>query len=210
MPFDDRHKDFGEIVEMAPASTDITMSSNGICTYCSPYDLDFSEVSGLKAYIVSGFGPSTGTLTLTPVTYVPAGEGLLLRGNEGEYLVPTTTTDMYYSNLLKGVTEPTNISPTDGSYTNFILANGSHGINFYTLSGEGELAAGKAYLQLPTSAVNAMNSPLMMVFEDEPTRIESINVNENADNNYYDLQGRRVERPGKGLYILNGKKVIIK
>jgi hypothetical protein len=47
---------------------------------------------------------------------------------------------MFYSNLPKGVTTTTSISPTEGTNTNFILANGIHGIAFYTLSTTGELA----------------------------------------------------------------------
>jgi len=200
----------GGIIELAPDAMNVSISDAGIATYCSPFDLDFSGVSGLKAYIVSGFSPSTGTLILTPVTEVPAGTGLLLKGSEGSYEVPCTTTDMYYSNLLTGVTSATEISPTDGDETNFILANGVHGINFYTLSESGELAAGKAYLHLPTSAVSALARPFKLVFDDETTGIESIQDGETANGQYYDLQGRHTVRPVKGLYIVNGKKIFIK
>ena len=40
------------------------------------------------------------------------------------------------------------------------------------------------------------------------TEIEEITIEKAENNNYYDLQGRRVEKPTKGLYIVNGKKVI--
>lgn len=192
---------------------DISITSAGIATYCYDHDLDFSEVSGLSAYIVSGFSPSTGTLTLTPVTKVPAGEGLLLKGDEGSYEVPFTTTDMYYSNLLKGVTTATEIDPTDGDNTNFILADGIHGINFYTVSETGELAAGKAYLHLPTSAVSALSRGFKLVFDDETTGIsEKLKTDAETftSGQMYDLQGRHVVRPAKGIYIVKGKKVIIK
>ena len=56
----------------------INMGSNGICTFCCSYSLDFSNIAGLKAYIASGFSPTTGELLLTRVYNVPAGEGLLL------------------------------------------------------------------------------------------------------------------------------------
>ena len=191
---------------------DLEMTSNEISTFCCPYDLDFSDVSGLRAYIVSGFSPSTGTLVLTSVTEVPAGTGLLLRGAEGSYEVPYTTTDMYYSNLLTGVTTATEISPTDGDETNFILADGAHGINFYTLSEAGELAAGKAYLHLPTSTLSALSrvKGFTLVFDDETTGIDVVSDIEDGYNAYYDLQGRCVSNPSKGIYIINGKKVFIK
>lgn len=201
-------KDFKEIKEI---QENINISSNGIATYCSTRDLDFTDVTGLKAYIVSGFSPSTGKLTLTLVTKVPAGEGLLLKGVEGNYEVPYTTTDMYYSNLLMGVTTTTNISPTDGDQTNFILANGSHGIGFYTISETGPLAAGKAYLHLPTSAISALARCFIFDFDnEEATGIVELETETANANEYFNLQGRHVLRPSNGIYIVNGKKVFIK
>lgn len=201
----DNWKNFSKIYE----GTKISMSANGICTYANANALDFSSVSGLTAYIVSSFNPSTSTLTLTPVTEVPAGEGLLLKGAEGDYEVPFTTTTASYTNLLTGVTTPTEISPINGTETNFILASGKHGIGFYTLSESGTLAAGKAYLHLPTSDIPT-SRPITLVYENEPSGIEGICEVEAADGQYFDLQGRRIAQPTKGMYVVNGKKVIIK
>ena len=50
-----------------------------------------------------------------------------------------------------------------------------------------------------------------MNFGDETTNIEHSTLNiEHSDNSVYDLQGRKVAQPTKGLYIHNGKKVVIK
>ena len=200
-----------DIVDDIELKADITIGSTGFATYCFDYPLDFSEVSGMKAYIASGFSPSTGKLVLTNVTEAPAGEGLYLVGEPGTYEVPFTETDMMYSNLLKGVTTATTISPTDGDYTNFILANGIHGVAFYSLSEAGELAAGKAYLQLPTASVSNVKA-ISVIFDDDnedgisrPASAPSLNGGE-----VYNLQGQRVEKAQKGLYIVNGKKVFIK
>ncbi len=207
-------KDFKEILETT--LDEITISANNIATYCSIYDLDFTGVTDLKAYIASGFSPSTGELTLTRVYKVPAGEGLLLKGDEGDYEIPYTTTDMVYSNLLKGVTTTTELSPTDGTYTNFILANGSHGIGFYTLSASGNIAANKAYLQIPTSNLSSPAASLTLIFDDEAnneaevTGIDCQKINQHNNNVYYNLRGQAVSNPTKGLYILNNKKVLIK
>lgn len=46
--------------------------------------------------------------------------------------------------------------------------------------------------------------------DDETTAIQNVNGNDNVNKNVYDLQGRRVAKPTKGMYIVNGKKVIIK
>lgn len=194
---------------------DVTIPAGGTRTFCNFVDLDFSGVSGLKAYIISGFSPSTGTLTLTRVTNVPAGTGLLLRGEEGVYNVPILATDMYYSNMLKGVNEAVMLSPTEGENTNFILSSGSHGIGFYPVSETAEFAAGKAYLQMPTALVPALGDSGARCFiinfdDEEATGIGFTKATApQEDGVYYDLTGRRVEKPSKGFYILNGKKMFI-
>ena len=199
-------KQFNNIVEL---TDHVTIGSTGYATYCSTHDLDFSNLTEMKAYIASGFSPSTGKLVLTRVDEVPAGEGLYLVGDEGAYDIPFTTTDMMYSNLLKGVTTATTISPTEGNYTNFILANGSHGVGFYTLSSSGQLAAGKAYLQLPTSSVQHVKAINVIFEDDDATAIQNIEGCIKAES-IYNLQGQKVNTPKSGLYIINGKKVLIK
>ena len=195
----------GGVVE----ETEVEIGSSGYATYSSTRDLDFSGVSGLRAYIASGFSPSTGRLVLTRVDEVPADEGLYIVGDPGTYEIPTTTTDMLYSNFLKGVTTATTISPTEGSYTNFILSTGSHGVGFYTLSSSGELAAGKAYLQLPTASVSNVKAIRLAFDDDDPTALQNIEDYTTAED-IYNLQGQKVSAPGNGLYIINGKKILFK
>jgi hypothetical protein len=66
-----------------------------------------------------------------------------------------------------------------------------------------ELAANKAYL------VGSASAPEFLGFGDV-TAIRGIENGQLTIDNYYDLQGRRVAQPTKGLYIVNGKKVVIK
>ena len=209
-------RQFMNIVEMeepVPAD-DVSISSAGMRTFCSEYDLDFTDIIGLKAFIASGFSPSTGDLLLTRVYKVPAGEGLLLKGPEGSYIIPHTVTDMYYMNLLKGVTTATTISPSGEGYTNYILSYGKYDIGFYTLSEEGEIGAGKAYLQLPAQS-GAQARVIRLVFDDEDNYVNEENGIETISEApvlapVFDLQGRRLQQPKRGLYIVNSKKVFIK
>ena len=110
---------------------------------------------------------------------------------------------------LVGVPTTTSVSPTDGDYTNFVLANGTHGVNFYALSKTGNISAGKAYLKLPTADINESNLSRGFALDENGTTsiYTPIRINDEV---FYDLQGRRVNKPSKGLYIMNGKKVIIK
>ena len=69
------------------------------------------------------------------------------------------------------------------------------------------MAKNKAYLQFDEE----ISAPFLSFEGDgETTGIANVNVNANANSSWYDLSGRRVANPTKGLYIVNGKKVIIK
>lgn len=201
----DYWKDFNSIKYYN--ADEIIVPSFNICTYSSTYNLDFTNVEGLTAYVVSDFNANEGTLTLSPATTVQAGEGLLLKGETGDYIVPHTTTGASYTNYLVGVPTTTSVSPTDGDYTNFILADGTHGVNFYAISSTGNISGGKAYLQLPTSEISSSRG--FTLVEDGKTAIRNNNT-DSQEAVFYDLQGRRVSRPVKGLYIVNGKKVLVK
>lgn len=187
----------------------VQISSLGIATYCSSVDLDFTDVTTLKAYIASGYNKKTGTLLMSRVYDVPAGMGILLMGEAGNYEVPVSVSASSYSNMLKGVTIATTISPSSDGYDNYILADGTDGIGFYPIGEEGTIAAGKAYLQLPKSASLAKCISIQL---DETTGITNYNDSEDmyCDGVVYDLTGRVIKVPTRGLYIINGKKVFVR
>ena len=87
----------------------------------------------------------------------------------------------------------------------YVLGNGKNGLGFYML--KGTLQAGKGYLQVSESAGSAKQN--FIAFE-ETTGVKAIEVNGNADNAIYNLQGVRVANPQKGIYVKNGKKYVIK
>ena len=70
-----------------------------------------------------------------------------------------------------------------------------------------KLAAGKAYLKVLTT--NAAKG-IKVIFDGETTVIGTIKDNTVKDNAIYNLNGQRVASPEKGLYIMNGKKIIVK
>lgn len=183
--------------------------TNPMATYCSPLDLDFSSVNGLKAYIASSFDSETGVLTMTRINDVPAGTGVLLIGQTGIYEIPFSSFKLSNYNLLKGVTIATEIAPEEDSFVNYILVNGTQGTGFYRLSASGLLAAGKAYLQLPASVAQSRKT-ISISYDDNITGITEVESNE-FDNTYFRLDGVRQVNPSrKGIYMKNGKKVIVK
>ena len=192
---------------------EIKISNIGQTTWCSAYDLDFTDVEGLKAYIASGYHRTNGTIWLTSVKEVPAGEGILLIGDPGVYMVPHKSTTAYYANLMVGTVEAKTINETDGEYTNYYLSNGSYGVGFYKVYGSIEINANRAYLPLLKSTTSGSRGFIGLDFEDgeegttgiseAPQRLAEMDV-------YYNLQGQRVDCPSKGIFIHNGKKVVIK
>ena len=175
-----------------------------VTTYVSTQALDFTEVDGLKAYIATSKGDNTVNMTAVEAP-VPAGTALLLKKK--------TSSTSFEVPVAASATAPTTnylkagpVTFTDSETARYILKNGE----FY-LAGAGELAAGKAYLDLTEFVAEARQ--LSIVFDDEETTgISNVDITkpEVKDNVYYNLNGQRVANPSKGLFIVNGKKVIIK
>ncbi len=191
--------------EATPTTVSKTISAAGWATYCSPYALDFSGVEGLTAYIVTG--GADGKLTKSVVTSVPAGTGVLLKGAAGDYTIPvaaSSATDVT-GNKLTGVTTATQIAAEAG----YVLMNGIEGVAFYKNANAFTVGANTAYLPADFDATTTPGARAFFSFGDDATDIRLIE-NGKIENSVYDLQGRRVSQPTKGLYIKDGKVVVVK
>ena len=193
----------------------ISVTSAGMATYCSPYDLDFRNVTNLKAYIITGYDWQSRRVYATRVYDVPAGLGIYLVGDEGIYDVPRGTSTSYYvANMLVGTLTETIINPTDGDLTNLRLTGSSpKDASFKTFTQPRTFSANRAYLQIPTAILNTSANAVDIVFDDEVDGIDGISQNaENTDNNWFTLDGRKLSgKPStKGVYVVNGRKVVVK
>ena len=207
---------FKEIIELGNTSDDtdvdeITIKEIGKTTWCSEYDLDFTNVAGIKAYTATGYDDISKTIWLTRVMKVPAGTGLLVKGDPGTYKIPHVSVRAYYTNLLVGnLGDAIKIEETDGDKTNYYLS-GKDG-SFVSVNGSANIGKNKAYLQLPTSVFGGTRS-IGISYDDEDgtTGIKNLTpALSEGEGGWYTLQGQRVAKPGKGLYIRNGKKVLVK
>lgn len=180
-----------------------TVTAAGWATLYTPYALDFSGVTGLEAYTAA---VSESTVTLTKVNDVPANTGVVLKAAAETYDIPVIASSETAKGDLEGnATAATAFDAFDG-YTLYILTkDGDNDAQFNPMT-SGSLAAGKAYLKI-SNATPARS--LKVVFADETTGINSINADAKAEG-VYNMNGQRVANPAKGLYIVNGKKVIIK
>ena len=181
-------------------------------TYSSNDDLNFTG-SELKAYIAAGYNKGENQVLLVHVYDVPAGTGVFLRGEAGvKYSIPKSTAQSYYVNMLKANVSAGPIAQTEGSMSNFLLAKVNDVYKFCEPSVNATLGANKAYLQVPSSFITHSAREVDIVFEDDVTGIFEMEKWRNGENGtFYDLQGRPVQSTSaKGLYIRNGKKVVIK
>ena len=205
--------EFAQIINFD--NPNVTINSTGCTTFSALCDLDFSNVDGIKAYTATGYNSDNGELTLVRIKEAKAGTGLYVSGNAGTYTIPTISSTAYNSlNMFVGVNEETTISTTDGRYTNYIYTKPSgKEAGFYKVTSDRAIPAGKAYLQIPTAWLNEETASeakaVKLMFDDgESTGIDEVNRVESKEDVIYDLQGRRVKNPSKGIYIINGRKVV--
>lgn len=207
-------------------SVALPMGSYGKKSYVSKSDLDFTDVEDVKAYIVTGYNKA-GKIWLTRVNKVSAGTPLFLRGTADICNAPAAGTRSSYVNMLKGDASNSIALPkTEGEFTNCALIDG----DWQPLSNDvPSFPAGLSYLPIPTSYLTAASTRGMSdninVMEEvvaetisidlsgvigNKTGIRSIDELRSADV-WYNLSGQRIDTPSKkGLYIHNGKKVVVK
>ena len=199
-------------VTVYSSTVSATLGTNGYATFASTYPLDLTTANlpeGVKAYKASVSG-KTVTFTALDQT-VPANTGILLEGTPSASVnIPVVASGTAVAgNAFEVNTTGTTFSG-DGDYYYFGLVKNTLTFRKFTPSSVA-IPASKAYLKVLKSSVDAGARELNVVFEDEATGISAIPMNsEVMNNNYFDLQGRRVAQPTKGLYIVNGKKIIIK
>ena len=191
----------------------VTVSTYKWATFSSDKALDFTH-SNVKAYIVTGFVEGTATITKEQVYVVPANTGLLLNAEAGTYDIPVATeeTDDVSENKLHAVLGGNEtVSAGEGNDVNYVLSVKSGKVVFAWIgSTPATVKAGQAYLTLEKGPKpGSGNAPWLSIEgDDETTGIQNIERTMN-DNQYYTLDGRRVAQPTKGLYIVNGKKVLL-
>ncbi|MBQ8656046.1 MAG: hypothetical protein IJ527_03180 [Prevotella sp.] len=160
-----------------------------------------SEVAipeGVKAYYASSSDGSNVTLKEITTGIIPANEGVVINGTANTYYANSSATSA--ANITGNLLKPWTTAGTPSEATYYTLAAGPT----FKQSIGGTLAAGKAYLVIPDGARE------LTISFDETTAIQNIERATVNDNRYYTLDGREVKNPTKGIYIVNGKKVVIK
>lgn len=199
--------DFIYIQKIADPQT-ATIGAAGYATFsCSDKALDFTNTD-VKAYTASL--NSDYTVLLTPVKQVPANTGLVLAGAQGTYDIPVITEAAAITgNLLKPSADEVIAASTDDLH-HYVLAKRGDNVGFYNLAAAKNIGAGKAYLETTDALATTKDSRVAWIFADGTTGIKTTNLTNDTNETIYNLNGQRVAAPQKGLYIVNGKKVIMK
>ena len=180
-------------LDLLPVSKDI--SSFGWATFSSDYALDFSKATtGLEAYMITGHEGNVVTKSQVTGT-VPAGTGLLLKGDAGSYNIPivgSSTTDVSANLMVAGTGASVSY---EANKTKYVLGVNGENAEFQKLVDSGSsatVAKGKAYLQF-----NEVISARSLYFEDEVTGIANV-------------EAAAETKANEGKFIDNGKLVIVK
>lgn len=181
-----------------------TVSDAGYATMMIPFGTDLSGVEAFDLTAVNGE-----TITSSSVDAIAANSPVMIKATAGDYeftasnvSIAATANGEVTNGLLKGG-YATMTAAADAN--NYVLQNNANGVNFYLVT---ETAATvkpfRAYLKASGAGARALNLDL-----GETTGIETVKKAD-VTTAVYSLSGQRVAAPQKGLYIVNGKKVIVK
>ena len=193
----------GEALDAKVSSVSVTIAASGYSSLASAYGLNFAGATpaGLEAYVASAI--TAGGVTLNAVTEAPASTGVILKGTPGEtYNIPVKADAAAVgTNYLHAAVAAYNCAANEV----YILKGGK----FCKVTAASTVPAGKAYLlasDVPASA------PELEFNFGGTTGIKSVDSGQLTvdSSEVYNLAGQRVAQPTKGLYIVNGRKVVIK
>lgn len=196
--------DFIYIQRTGDATETVSVSDAGYATYATTNNIVVPDNNDVKVMTVTvNEGNSTITLHEIPAkTVIPANTGILVKAPAGycDFLVTSNKGETLANNDLKAATE--DVTSVDDKF--FALTKLGEKVGFALVANGVVIPAGKAYLEVPTSTPAKFFS-----LDGEATGINSVKTAK-ADGAYYTLEGVKTTKPVKGLYIHNGKKIVVK
>lgn len=194
------------------------ISAYGYATFSSTYALDLDNIENAEAYIVTS--KSGNSIKLQKVTgKVAANTGLILKSNDGgaaNVTIPVTDEGTVYNSQSPTLNYLFNIDHnydlgTSGNGTNYVLTVQNEQVVFAPIvdkEHKASVKAGQAALWIPSAYAGA--HALTLSFADDVTGISEVsNTEPQTGKIYYNLQGQRVSEPKEGIYVVEGKKVLV-
>ena len=196
-----------------------TISEYGVGTFYASEAMQIPE--GVKAYVTNELKKEgeTGVLTLTELEgIIPAKTGALIFGEEDVYeFIPSISYGTAVENNMLVGYEADNNDPNSkkdvtlsDDYTTYVLTVKDEKAGFYRKAKDFVVANNKAYLNIPTEQASNVQR-IRFGKQEGTTEIDNSQLTiDNSQLVIYDLMGRPVEKMEKGIYIVNGKKVVVK
>ena len=187
---------------------EVTIPESGYATFSTGIKVQFDE-DVVVSYVVN-YSAEAVKKEAVKSNMVKAFTGVLLYGEPGEHTVyainDNTQIEDVEENLLEAVTFATNFDADDADYSYFILKDGK----FYAIAdNNNEVPSCKAVLKIAKTEAAAA-ALVLDIIDGISTGIRSIDAANLKDGQLYDLNGRKVSKAQKGVFILNGKKVVVK
>ncbi|MCF2634613.1 hypothetical protein I6E40_04395 [Prevotellamassilia timonensis] len=204
-------------IDVEETGYNLAVSDAGYATYFNSAKA-FTMPAGATGYVWNAGNIAD---VYAPAQVVPANEPLVIKAPAGNNaLLFTSSTEDSYKDLdkneLEGTDVETPITDDDAYYFYGLSLNANSelaSVGFYWMNPTGAAftnGAHKAYLKLAKSTHAGSQAVNGFPFNGTTTGIEQIEAGADAKNAIYDLSGRRVNKAAKGIYILNGKKVLVK
>ena len=191
------------LLSLSDLTDNVTITEARYTAYVTMFDTDFSQTEGLTAYKVTD--ATAESVTLQEITSAPKGTAVVLRGNAGTYILHNGDAEEATDNIfLAGGKQK-----GDGQ-TIYALGYINEVVGFYLVQEGVSVPADKGYLVIDN--VDPADIKTFIPFGGEATGIVSVGAEggKDASTVIYNLAGQRVQTPTKGIYIVNGKKVMVK
>ena len=214
-----------------------TIHANEWSTICLPFTMTKAQADaafGVDGYVLKQYASYTADIdknTFIPnaitMNFTDYTLSFLTKMNSGTpYLIKTTKEIEYFD--VDGVTISTATIDVNGNETQYSLPGKFKGTlaktkvpdkglfisgnKFYYSNGKTNIKAFRAWFELEAVLNESLNpgARISFNFEDDTTGITEVHGSNKGAEGTYDLQGRKIEEPVKGLYIVNGRKVVKK
>lgn len=197
--------DYIYIQRTGDATETVSVSEAGYATYATKYNVEVPNDENVKVMTVK-VNDDNSTITLNDVaagTVIPAKTGILVKAAPGNHKFVVTSkegTELTNNNLVAATADVT----SDGAKF-FALTKIGDKVGFALVEKDVVIPAGKAYLEV----TNGTAAAKFFGLDGEATGINSVKTAK-VDGAYYTLEGVKTTKPVKGLYIHNGKKIVVK
>jgi hypothetical protein len=210
--------DDGFMVRVDYKTYELTIGAGRFATFFDSNRITLADGTdtNIGLYTISSIDANRSTATVTPISgIIPAGTPMLVyNGTEQKQTAKLIVTldnaqdAIAWATQFKGTAKDHEFTADDMAAADYYALSG--GKAFAPVRGAGILGANQCWLQFDKQEIPSARQ-FTLVFDSEATGIKTTDCTDYTDSVWYDLNGRKVAAPTKkGLYIMNGKKVVVK